>query len=130
MPANSIVILDLEGRDYPMKSSKLNILWTTADPITSELMVFMYGINAKRLNWWEEVTIIIWGATAKLVQENEKMQELIKEAKQERVHISACKACAKQLDAIETLESLDVEVIYWGEPLTQIIKNGENLITI
>ena len=113
-----------------MERSKLNILWTNADPITSELMVFMYGINAKRLNWWDEVTIIIWGGTAKLVHENKKIQELIEEAMGEGVHFSACKSCADQLGATETLEGLDVEVIYWGEPLTEILKDGQKLITI
>ena len=46
-------------------------------------MVFMYGINAKRQGWWDEVTIIVWGATVDLVGENEKIQELIKEAQLE-----------------------------------------------
>ena len=27
----------------------------------------------------------------------------------------------------ETLKSLDIEVIYWGVPLTQILQNGERL---
>ena len=65
-------------------------------------MVLMYGINAKRQGWWDEVTIIVWGATVDLVGENEKIQELIKEAQLEGVHITACKACADQLGASET----------------------------
>ena len=93
-------------------------------------MVFMYGINAKKRNWWNEVTLIIWGATAKLVHENEKIQNLIKEAIQEGVHVSACRACANELGAEETLENLGVEVILWGEPLTQLLKDDEKLITI
>jgi hypothetical protein len=27
----------------------------------------------------------------------------------------------------ETLKGLDIEVIYWGVPLTQILQNGERL---
>ena len=110
--------------------TKLNILWTNDNPITSEKMVFMYAVNSKRHNWWDEVTIIIWGATANLVSENLRIQELIREAQQEGVHVSACRACAEQLGAKETLEHLDIEVIYWGEPLTQILKDDEKLITI
>jgi len=108
----------------------LNILWTNDNLVTSEKMVFMYGTNAKRRNWWDEVTIIIWGATVSLVAGNANIQNLIEEAKQEGVRFSACRACAEQLGATKALESLGIEVVYWGEPLTQILKDNEKLITI
>jgi hypothetical protein len=112
------------------QKTKLHILWTNDNLITSEKMVFMYGINSKKMGWWDEVTIILWGATVKLVSENIKTQELIEEAKLEGVHITACKACADQLGVTTTLERLDIEVVYWGEPLTKILKADEKLITI
>ncbi len=112
------------------EKTKLYILWTNDNLITAELMVFMYGINSKRKQWWKEVTIIIWGATIKLVAENQKMQELIKEAKLEGVQISACKACAEQLGFSKQIERLNIEMIYWGEPLTQLLKNDEQILTI
>ena len=113
-----------------MEKSKLTILWTSGDPITAEKMVFMYGTSARRFKWWDEVTIVLWGASTKLVQEDPKMGELIRKAQEKGVHISACKACADQLGAGDALETLGVEVIYWGEPLTQILKEGQALITI
>jgi len=112
------------------KITKLYILWTTDNPVTSEKMVLMYGVNSKRQDWWDEVTIIVWGASVQLVSENKKIQELIKEAQQEGVHITACRACAGQLGVTATLEALDIEVIYWGKPLTQLLKEDEKLITI
>jgi hypothetical protein len=118
-----------ESTDMTTKN-KLTILWTNDNVITSEKMVFMYGINAKKNNWWDEVTIIIWGATAKLVSENKLIQGLIEEAKHEGVHVSACKACADQLGVTKMLEDLELEVIYQGHPLTQILKDDEKLITI
>ena len=42
---------------------KLNVLWTSGDLITAEKMLFMYPHNAKLLGWWEDVTLIIWGAS-------------------------------------------------------------------
>ena len=111
-------------------SKKLYILWTNADPIVSEKMVMMYGINSKINNWWSEVTIIIWGATATLVAENDLIQEKIKQAIHVGVNISACKACADQLGVSEELAKLGVEVKYWGEPLTEILKENEKLLTI
>ena len=46
------------------------------------------------------------------------------------VHITACKACADQLGVTETLKKLNIEVKYWGGPLTEILTNDEKLLTI
>jgi hypothetical protein len=108
----------------------LYILWTNGDPMTAEKMVFMYGVNSLRKRWWDKVTLIIWGAPAKLSAENTEIQSKIKEALDAGVHVSACKACADQLGVTETLEKMNVEVKYWGEPLTEILKDSEALLTI
>jgi hypothetical protein len=110
--------------------NKLHILWTNDNVITAEKMVFMYAMYAKKANLWDEVSIIVWGATAKLVAENKQIQELIEEAKLAGVHMTACKACADQLGVTEILEGLDIELIYQGGPLTQILKDDEKLLTI
>ena len=112
------------------EKTTLHILWTNDNIITSEKMVFMYGINSMRYGWWEKVTLVVWGATAKLVAENERIQELIAEARENGVHVTACKACADQLGVSETLESLGIDVEYLGIPLTNVLKNDEKLITI
>jgi len=46
------------------------------------------------------------------------------------VTVSACKACADQLGVTEALEEVGIEVKYWGEPLTEVLKAGEELLTI
>jgi hypothetical protein len=112
------------------EKTHLYVLWTNDDPITSEKMVFMYTINSLLKDWWEEVTLIIWGAPAKLVSEDENIQKMVKKALEAGVHITACKACADQLGVTETLEKLNIEVKYWGAPLTEILKNNEKLLTI
>ena len=108
----------------------LYVLWTNDNPVTAEKMVFMYTINSLIHGWWEKVTLIVWGATTKLVSENTAIQEKIHEAMESGVHITACKACADQLGVTDDLEKLGIEVIYWGVPLTEILKNDEKLLTI
>ena len=112
------------------KKDHLYILWTNGDPITAEKMVFMYSINSLLKGWWEKVTLIIWGTPAKLSAENNEIQNKIKAALDAGVHVTACKACADQLGVTEALENMNVEVIYWGELLTKILKSGETLLTI
>ncbi len=110
--------------------NKLNILWTNADPITSELMVFMYAINAKKLKWWDEITIIVWGSSAKLIATDKKIQKLALEAQNLGVMISACKACAEMLRVADEIAGLGIELKYWGTGLTEILKQDGKLITI
>lgn len=93
-------------------------------------MVMMYARNSMLKGWWENVTVIIWGATAKLVAENTIIQEEIKIAQNVGVKFSACVACARQLGVISELEAQRIEVKPWGQPLTELLKENEKLITI
>lgn len=112
------------------EATDLYILWTNDHPVTAEKMVFMYGINSIVRGWWEKVTIIVWGATARLVSENVEIQKKVKEAQEKGVHLIACKACADQLGVTENLEKLGIEVQYTGELLTRLLKSKETLLNI
>ena len=108
----------------------LHILWTNADPVTAEKMVFMYAANALKFEWWKRVTIIIWGSTATLTAEDASIQSQVKEKLAGGVEFSACKACADELGVTERLEALGIEVIYWGEPLTKVLREKAPLLTV
>lgn len=108
----------------------LYVLWTSDNVITAEKMVFMYTVNALKHGWWENVTLIVWGAPTRLVAENAAIQARVKEAMDAGVQVTACKACADQLGATETLEGLGIEVKYWGAPLTALLKDDETLLTV
>ena len=112
------------------KKTHLYVLWTSGDPVTAENMVFMYTVNALLQGWWEEVTVIVWGASAKLVSEDVNIQKKVKEAIEAGVHLSACKACAEELGVADALEELNIGVKYWGVPLTDVLKDEECLLTI
>ena len=120
------------GKEYKIMDEKKNlyILWTNADIDTSRFMVMMYARNSKLNGWWENVTVIIWGATARLVAENQVIQEEINIAKLAGVKFTACIACARQLGVISELEAQGIEVKSWGPPLTELLKENEKLITI
>ena len=109
---------------------KLYILWTNADVLTAEKMVFMYAGNSLKRDWWKEVELIIWGATAKLCAENEDIQAGLAELMRLGVRVVACRACASALGVQEKLESLGIEVFSYGQPLTELIREKENLITV
>ena len=111
-------------------SDHLYILWTNADINTSLHMVLMYSTNAKIYGWWERVTVIIWGATAKLVTENAEIREHLQLSQDKGVEFTACKACAQLLGVAADLKEQGIEVTYWGEGLTELLKSGAHLITV
>ncbi|MCG8614746.1 MAG: DsrE family protein [Desulfobacterales bacterium] len=112
------------------EKNHLYLLWTNADKLTAEKMVFMYTVNSLIHGWWEYATLIIWGAPAKLAAEDKEIQEMIRDAQEKGVHVTACKACTDQLGVTAEVEALGVEVKYWGAPLTEILKSNEKLLTI
>ena len=110
--------------------SHLYILWAGGDPVTAEKMVFMYSMNALRNGWWQQVTIVVWGASATLVPKDEAIQRLIQSAGDLGVRFTACKACADQLGVTGRLEALGIQVDYLGTFLTDLLKSKAPLITV
>mgnify|MGYP006291001309 CR=1 FL=1 len=108
---------------------KLVVLWTSGDPEVAEKMVFMYVYNAKKYEWWQEITFIIWGPSSKLLAENDSLQQQLKKMKEEGIKLEACKACADQYGVTGKLEELGVKVKYMGQPLTDYIKGDHHVIT-
>lgn len=113
-----------------MKEKKLTILWTTGDAVTARKMVLMYALNSRVHGWWDEVTLVIWGASAMLVAENKEIQERLTEIIDTGVKVEACKACSDELEVTPTLESLGVNVSYWGQSLTDILQQDSKLLTL
>ncbi|MDF2612317.1 MAG: DsrE family protein [Clostridia bacterium] len=112
------------------KEKKLYILWVTGDPISSEKMVLMYAINSKINNLWNEVHVIIWGASAKLAAENKLIQDQIEVALHHGVKVSACKGCTEPLGVKDKLQWLGVDVRSVGEELTEALQQGYTVLTI
>jgi hypothetical protein len=93
-------------------------------------MVFMYAVNSIKAGWWDKVTVIVWGASAKLIADDETVRERIKMAQELGVQVTACQSCAAQLGAIDVMTALGVEIIGWGQPLTELLQSGAPLITV
>ena len=109
--------------------SRLAVLWTSGDPEVATKVAFMYTLNAKRQGWFDEVTLIVWGPSAKLLSGNAELQEAVAGMAEEGVKVVACKACADSYGVSEILEGMGVEVKYMGQPLTEMLKGDWRVIT-
>ena len=114
--------------DRSEKPDTLVVLWSSGDRKVATTMVFMYTLNAKRRGWWNNVTLIVWGPSAKLLTEDSELQERIQDMRQAGVGLLACKACSDSYGVSEGLEKLGVEVKYMGEPFTQLLKDGHTKV--
>jgi len=117
-----------EGSDL-RPEQRLVVVWTSGDRDVALKMVFMYTFNAKRLGWWDDVTLLIWGPSAQLLSNDQELQEYVGRMKELGVHLEACKACADEYGVAEKLEALGVTVRYTGQALTDYLKEGRHVIT-
>ena len=111
------------------ESNKLVIVWTSDDPYLAERMVLMYSHAAKTNGWFKEVTLIIWGPSAKMVSENMKIQEKLKAMQADGIEIQACIVCADSYGVTEDLKNLNFEVKGMGKPLTGYLKSNAKVLT-
>ncbi len=105
-------------------SNKLAVLWTSGDVDVAEKMCFMYTYNAKKQGWFDEVVLIVWGPSAKLLSENKKLQDYVKKMKEAGVVVEACVACARMYGVDEDLAEMGIDVKGMGTPLTKYLKEG------
>ncbi|MCL2549250.1 MAG: hypothetical protein FWE76_08810, partial [Symbiobacteriaceae bacterium] len=72
----------------------LLIIWSSGEIEVAQRMVFMYSRNSMLHSWWKQVQLCVWGASAKLLSENEQLQYQVRELQQVGVEVTACIACA------------------------------------
>jgi len=115
--------------DDPVKDSteisnkdKLVVVWTSGDKEVAMKMVFMYTYNAKKYGWWEDITLLVWGPSSKLLTEDKDLQDYVKKMLDLEINVLACKGCADLYGISEELEKIGVTVRYTGVDLTNFIK--------
>lgn len=110
-------------------SDQLAVLWTSGDPEVAKKMVFIYTYNAKKYQWFKQIRLIVWGASTKLLSKDKELQEWIGKMKKEGVELYACKWCSDSYGVSDQLTKMGIKVIYYGKPLTEMIKSGWNILT-
>jgi hypothetical protein len=118
----------VEARSEKPGKEKLVIIWSSADREVAFNMVFMYTSNSKKFGWWDDITLVVWGPSAKLLAEDQELQEHIKNMIDRGIVVKACKLCADSYGVSGKLEKLGITVKYMEE-LTDYIKEGRNILT-
>jgi hypothetical protein len=122
---------NIKAQNVPVEpvTDKLVVIWTSDDPYVAERVAFMYTHAAKTNGWFKEVTLVIWGPSAKLISENIKLQQKVEEMKNDSIVVEACIACANSYGVTENLKKLGYVVKGMGKPLTDYLKSGAKVLT-
>lgn len=112
-----------------LAKEKLVIVWSSGERDVALKMVFMYTLNAKKRAWWDDITLVVWGPSAKLLTEDQELQDYMKRIIEAGVTVKACKGCSDQYAVSQKLEELGITVLYIGKELTNYIKEGRQVLT-
>ena len=110
-------------------SSRLAVLWTSGDRDVALNVAFMYTGAASRQDWFDEVLLIVWGPSARLLAEDPALQTRVAAMQDEGVDVVACRACADGYGVTPVLEGLGIEVKFMGQPLTEMLRMDWKILT-
>jgi len=89
----------------------------------------MYTHAARKQKWFDQIVLIVWGPSARLLSADKKLQAKIQAMLDDGVTVQACIVCADSYGVTERLRELGVEVKGMGRPLTDMIKGGWKILT-
>ncbi|MGM0376985.1 MAG: DsrE family protein [Bacteroidota bacterium] len=110
-------------------SDTLVVVWTSDDPYVAERVCLMYTHGAKTQEWFDEVILIVWGPSAKLMAENKKLRKKVRQMQEDGVVLEACVNCADSYDVADELREFGFDVKGMGKPLTDYLKSGAKVLT-
>ena len=119
-------------KNEKMKNSEkqqLAVVWTSSDPEVAEKVCFMYTQNARLKGWFDEVVLVVWGPSAKLLSENKVLQDRVKQMIADGVKVEACVACANMYGVADQLTAMGIEVKPMGPVLTFYLKENWKVLT-
>jgi len=111
-------------------SRKAKILWTTDNKETAMHMVCLYAHNALVKGWMDEVEVLVWGASQRLIAEDAEVRAKVEAMVKEGVKVVACLKCADTMSVTSSLESCGVNVYYTGELLSAWIHSSETVVSV
>ena len=117
------------AQDMEKADDKLAVLWVSGDRDVAEKSCLMYTHAAKRKGWFDEVVLIVWGSSSRLLAEDKALQEKVLAMQKDGVILEACIACAEMLGVADELEDLGLDVKGMGVPLTNYLKEGYHVLT-
>ncbi len=109
--------------------SQLAVVWSSGDPEVAHRVCLMYAHAAKQAKWFDEVQLIVWGPSARLLAGDKDLQAKVKSMIGDGVDVKACVVCADSYGVSDRLREMGIEVNAMGEPLTNLLQGDWQVLT-
>ncbi len=113
----------------PAAKTKLAVVWTSGDPEVAQKVCFMYTQAAKKARWFDEVLLVVWGPSSRLLAGDKELQAAVKAMIADGVVVQACVVCADMYGVADTLRQMGIEVKPMGQPLSDMLKTDWKVLT-
>lgn len=101
------------------------LIWLASGERSKLLPGILWGANAKRHGWVDEVRFVVFGDSEATVMNDEELFSMLHEAQ----GTLFCRHVAEQAGSVEQLEQMGARVVYVGEPIAEAIRDGFNVLT-
>jgi hypothetical protein len=109
--------------------NKLAVLWTSGDADVAHKVCFMYTHAAKKAKWFDDVLLIVWGPSSRLLAGDKELQTKVKAMIASGVVVQACVACADMYGVADKLREIGIDVKPMGRPLSEMLKGDWKVLT-
>jgi len=109
--------------------TRLAVVWSSGDSEVAHKVCFMYTHNAKKQGWFDEVRLVVWGPSSRLLAGDKELQKAIQTMMKDGVHVQACVVCANLYGVTDDLRKMDIEVKGMGKPLSDYLQTDWKVIT-
>lgn len=113
----------------PADKDKLAVVWTSGDAEVAHKMCLMYTHAAKNAKWFDDVTLIVWGPSSRLLAGDKELRAKIKSMMDSGVVVQACVVCADMYGVADDLRAMGIEVKGMGKPLSDLLKADWKVLT-
>lgn len=103
-------------------ADKVVVIIATGEP-EKALTGMMYAKNAAKHNWLEDVKVVYFGPSEKLLIENEKISKYAIEIA-DITETFACKFLSDEQNISEEISKKNIKVEYVGTIISDLIKDG------
>lgn len=111
------------------ETTKLAVVWTSGDSEVAHKVCFMYTQAAKKAGWFDEVMLIVWGPSSRLLAGDKELQAAVEKMMDSGIDVQACVVCADMYGVADRLRAMGITVRPMGKPLSDMLKTDWKVLT-
>ena len=100
------------------------LIWLASGDMGKLQPGIMYGTNARKFKWVDDVQFVVFGESERLMLDHPKTFELLQDN-----NTAYCKFVADEMEITRQLEEKGANIIYVGDYISNFIKAGYQVIT-